>query len=84
MTGYLAVQVMTRWMAGSGTNTLSGFTGADTFVLEADGAATLTADVITDYSSADSLTFSPKTSGKNLWFEKVWMPARGIAAPMIQ
>ena len=45
--------------------------GADTFALEADGAASLTAaDVITDYSSEDVLHFSTTTSGKRLWFER--------------
>ena len=56
---------------GRGTDTLTGGDGEDTFVLEVDGASGLTfADVITDYSSEDSLTFSTETNGKNLWFEK--------------
>ena len=64
-----------RLYGGSGKDELEGGTGADTFVLDETGAASLTAaDVIRDFSSADELTFFTATSGKDLWYEK------GVAA----
>ena len=64
------------WLdGGEGTDTLYSGSGADTFVLENEGVTDLTtADVIIDFGyngTADKLTFSSGTNGKNLWFEDV-------------